>query len=92
MEMQRAKGNRSQQSSFFENDDGIQNMPFNRRTGKMTINQYINNSRSTQNLPKNTPQPSTIKSSMIEPYSERVERVERVEKHSVKSSILSQPS
>jgi hypothetical protein len=46
-------------------------MPFNRRTGKMTINQYINNSRSTQNLPKNTPQPSTIKSSMIEPYSER---------------------
>ena len=61
----------------------------------MTINQYLNNSRSTKNLPKNESKPNTMKGSQIEPYSERVERaerderVERIEKHSVKSSILS---
>jgi len=51
----------------------------------MTINQYLNNSRSTKVLPKAAEmKPNTIKGSMIEPYSERIET-----KHSVKTSILS---
>jgi len=47
----------------------------------MTINQYLNKAGSTKVL-QNT-KPNTIKGSMIEPYTEQVE------KHSMKSSVLS---